>query len=153
MRTLDDVQAALREGTVDANLVLEVEEVIHRWLAEKHLGVLEAWPTGLAPTEVDERCIDDLHASLVAFVRANWSHAQVGLAVWAIGKLVRSDDEPLFAAALEEGLRGDDNLIYQAVIALGNLELLPSEITSFSGDDVETNRQTARTYLDHRSPG
>ena len=105
MRTFDDVYVALREGTIDAELVLDLEAVIHRWLAEKHLGVVEEWPTGLAPAEVDARCIDELHASLVAFVWANWSHPLVGLAVWTIGKLVRADDEALFAAALEQGLR------------------------------------------------
>ncbi len=152
IRTVDDVHAALRDGIVDAPLVLDVEDLIHRWLAEKHLGVTEEWPKRLVPFEVDERCIDELHGSLVHFVRANWSHPQAGLAVWAIGKLVRVADEPLFAAALEQGLEGDDNLLYQAVIALDNLRLLPGEIMSFSGDAVETNRETARNYLAHRSP-
>lgn len=106
MKTLDDIHLALREGTVDAELVVEVEELIHRWLAEKHLGVVEAWPAGIVQAELDAAGIDELHASLVVFVRSHMDHPQAGLAVWAIGKLVRASDEPLFAAALENGLPG-----------------------------------------------
>ncbi|MFT5051945.1 MAG: hypothetical protein ACI8QZ_003376 [Chlamydiales bacterium] len=152
-KTLDEVHAALRDGRVDAPLLADVEDLIHRWLAEQHLGIVEEWPKGLIQFEVDAHCINELHGSLMHFVRGNWSHPQAGLAIWAIGKLVRAEDETLFAEALEHGLHGDDNLLYQAVIALDNLELLPGEIMSFSGHDVETNRQTARIYLATRSPG
>lgn len=151
MKTLDDIHLALREGTVDAELIVDVEELIHRWLAEKHLGVVEAWPAGIVPADMDAAGIEELHASLVVFVREHMDHPQAGLAVWAIGKLARVSDEPLFAAALEKGLQGDDNLLYQAVIALDNLEVLPGDIMSFSGDDVDINRQIARDYLDSRS--
>jgi hypothetical protein len=150
MKTFDDIHLALREGTVDGELLWDVEEVIHHWLTKKHHGIAEDWPAGIEPIDVDAQLIDDLHTSLVRFVRENLSHPHAGLAIWAIGKLVWASDEPLFAAAVEHGLRGDDNLVYQAVIALDNLKALPGDVTSFSGHEVEANRKIAREYLKHR---
>jgi hypothetical protein len=150
MKTFDDIHMALSEGAVDGELLWDVEEVIHHWLTKKHHGIEENWPSGSEPSEVNAQVIDELHTSLVRFVRGNLSHPHAGTTIWVIGKLVRASDEPLFAAAVAQGLRGDDNLVYQAVIALDNLEALPGNVSSFSGHEVETNRQIAREYLKHR---
>ena len=61
------------------------------------------------------------------------------------------EHEPFFRAALERGVTGDNALLCQATIALGNLERLRSEITSFAAhdaDDVEANRAITRSDLE-----
>jgi hypothetical protein len=127
-----------------------MEEAVHRYLTARQLSGDASLQEVGAPSALRETDIDALHAALVHFIRNNMAHPQTGLAIWATAKLARPGDEPLFAAALRQGLEGDDSLLYQSIIALDNLRVLPHKVTSFSATEFETNRETARAYLAER---
>jgi hypothetical protein len=143
--------AALRErihsGTADADLLWDVGQSLGRWRSDKSGGARpEAEEPGVLA--LNDLQVIQLRDDLIAFTNSFPRHSEVPLAVWAIGKLVDHEHEPFFRAVLERGLTGDDAVLYQAIIALGNLERLPSEITSFAAHDVEANRAIARSYLE-----
>jgi hypothetical protein len=88
---------------------------------------------------------------LVRFVEAQPDHPNVPTAVWALGKLFDKELKPLFEEVLRHHVEGDSGALYQAIIALDNLDVdFPEAHGSYSLDDVEKNRRMARAYLERR---
>ena len=139
--------AALQSDDVDPDLLWHVGDVLTRWLTERSGGRMEGYGPEVMDIELDEEAVDALHAALLSLVEPDLTHPQAGMIVWLIGKLARPGDLPLFERALESGLAGRDDLLYQALIALDNLDELAADASSFAAFEVEKNRDLARAYL------
>ncbi len=88
---------------------------------------------------------------LVRLVEENPDHADLGTAVWAPGKLFDPLLKPLFESVLRRHLDGDAGVLYQAIIALDNLEVeFPEAEGSFSIYEEEKNRRMAGAYLERK---
>jgi hypothetical protein len=145
------IRDRIRDGSIDADLLWSLGQAFGRtgssspsvtsWV---HSGEPEV-DSGL-DLSADE--VASLHTALVRLIEDEATHPETPLAVWAVGKLARPDDEALFRRCVRRGLEGDDDLLYQAIIGLSNLDALPAGITSFAALDVEVNREIGRRYLE-----
>ena len=151
MTSISDVVDALRQDGVDPALLWHVGDLLTRWLTEQSGGRLEGYGPEVMGAELDEAGVGALHSALLGLVEPDLSHPHADMIVWLIGKLARPTDRQLFEQALERGLAGDDGLLYQALIALDNLDALDAGTTSFAAFEVDKNRDLARAYLKRRA--
>jgi len=148
---LDEIRDRILSGAIDADLL---------WSVGQAFGGVGSEPSAVGswihsrPADPDSDLklttgeAETVHTALITFITDRTEHPQGPLAVWAIGKLARREDESVFRGAVQRGLEGNDDLLYQAIIALDNLGVLPGEVTSFSAHDVEANRAIGRGYLE-----
>jgi succinyl-diaminopimelate desuccinylase len=112
------------------------------------------WPPEVIGQEVSEAGERQLRDALIRFVRRRMEHPEMGMAVWALGKLHDPELRALFDEVLEHHLERDPNALYQALIALQNLGIrLPGEEQGMSVYEVERNRGMARSYRLQRGTG
>lgn len=147
MTSVPDILAPIRKDEVDPDLLWRVSELLTRWRTDESEGRLEGFGPEVMEVELDRPGIDALRLALLGLVEPDLSHPHASAIVWLLGKWACTEDQPLFRRALELGAEGADDLLYQALIALDNLEVLNAHTTSFSAFEVETNRALAQAYL------
>jgi hypothetical protein len=125
-------------------------QLLERWnCMERGTGPVAGWPDEVTDEELDLARVNQLRQILISFIREHGDHVAIGTAVWALGKLPRAEDEPLFAEVLRAELDGRGDVLHQALIALDNLDRLPpsDQPRSFAASNVDANRELARQYL------
>jgi hypothetical protein len=145
------IRDRIRDGSINADLLWTLGQAFGR-TGSRPLSVT-SWvhsrqPEADSGLDLSAEEVASLHAALVQLIDDHAPHPETPLAVWAVGKLARPDDEALFRRCVRRGLEGDDDLLYQAIISLSNLDALPAGITSFAAHDVDANREIGRRYLE-----
>lgn len=120
---------------------------------EKGLGQVanELWPVELVESDVDDEDVRDVSGAIVYLIQSNASDQLKASAIWAIGKTRDKKFKSVYIDVIKEYDSIENVLLYQALIALGEIEPLPSEGGSMSLFDADGNKLLARKYLEQNS--
>ncbi|WP_224371717.1 M20 family metallopeptidase [Hyalangium versicolor] len=149
----NDPPESAQEGILNAAFLFE-KAVLSSTQDPEEFARSMGWPPEVIAQETSKEGDRKLRDALTRFVRRWIEHPSAGLAVWALGKLRAPEFKPLFDEVLEHHLERDPNLLYQALIALQNLDIPLSGLRQdMSVDEVERNRAIARSYRLHPGTG
>ena len=92
--------------------------------------------------------VDRLKQALVAFVRGNRHHPQLGSAIHGLYYLAAPDTKSLLIEVLRDCIGRDSSALYQTILALEALgDNLYGRRSGTGCDEVERNERVAREYL------